>query len=101
MKRLVIAALAASILAPTAAPAAFPLGFEVKGGVGVGYYSMSEFNDNLQAVREQYSLVYENMSSDFNVMVDGRIWMFGRIAATIGYEHLLSLIHISEPTRPY
>jgi hypothetical protein len=87
MKRLMTAVLAAAILAPTAA-SAFPLGFEVKGGVGVGYYSMSEFNDNLQAVREQYSLVYDNISSDFNVMIDGRVWMFGRFAATVGFEHL-------------
>jgi len=87
MKRLVAAAIAAAILAPVEA-SAFPLGFEVKGGVGVGYYSMAEFNDNLQAVREQYSLVYDNISSDFNVMLDGRVWMFGRIAATVGYEHL-------------
>jgi len=87
MKRLISAALAAAILIPSAA-AAFPLGFEVKGGVGIGYYSMAEFNANVQAVREQYGLEFDDFDSEFNVMLEGRIWMFGRFAATAGYEHL-------------
>ena len=87
MKRLISAALAAAILIPSAA-AAFPLGFEVKGGVGIGYYSMAEFNVNVQAVREQYGLEFDDFDSEFNVMLEGRIWMFGRFAATAGYEHL-------------
>ena len=87
MKRLTAAVLAAVILAPSAAFADFPVGFEVKGGVGVGYYSMGEFNDNLQAVREQTGITFEDLTSGFNVMLEGRIWMFGRIAATAGYEH--------------
>ncbi len=87
MKRLAVAVLAAAIIAPAAA-GAFPLGFEVKGGVGIGYYSMSELNDNVQAVRELYGLEYDDFASEFNVMLEGRIWMLGRFAVTAGYEHL-------------
>ncbi len=88
MKKLTAAALAAAILVPSAALADFPVGFEVKGGVGVGYYSMGEFNDNLEAVREQYGVSFDDLTSGFNVMLEGRIWMLGRIAATAGYEHI-------------
>lgn len=87
MKRLLIAVLAAAVLVPSAA-AALPLGFEVKGGVGVGYFSMGEFNDNMQAVREANSLVFDDLTSGINVMLEGRIWVFARVAATVGYEHL-------------
>ena len=87
MKRLTAALLAAALLAP-AASQAIPLGFEAKGGIGIGYYSMTEFKDNVQAVREQYGLEYDDPASEFNVMLDGRIWMFGRMAASVGYEHL-------------
>ncbi len=87
MKRLIAAAMTAAILIPSAATA-FPIGFEAKGGVGIGYYSMTEFNTNVQAVREQYGLEFDDFDSEFNVMLEGRIWMFGRFAATAGYEHL-------------
>ncbi len=87
MKRLIAAALAVVILVPSAA-AAFPIGFEVKGGVGIGYYSMSEFDAHVQAIREQYGLEFDDFDSEFNVMLDGRVWMFGRFAASVGYEHL-------------
>ena len=87
MKRLVTAALAAALILPSAADA-IPLGFEVKGGVGIGSYSMSELKDNIQAVREEYGLEFDDPTNEFNVMLDGRIWMFKRIAFTVGYEHL-------------
>jgi hypothetical protein len=87
MKRLAAIALAVVILAP-ATVSAISLGFEVKGGVGLGYYSMGEFTDNIQAVREQQGLEFDDPSSEINVMLDGRIWMFGRFAASVGYEHL-------------
>lgn len=87
MRRLTAAAIAAAILVPSAATA-FPLGFEIKGGVGIGYYSMAEFDANVQAVREQYGLEFDDFDNEFNVMLEGRIWMFGRFAASVGYEHL-------------
>lgn len=87
MKRLAAIALTVVILAP-ATVSAISLGFEVKGGVGLGYYSMGEFTDNIQAVREQQGLEFDDPSSEINVMLDGRIWMFGRFAASVGYEHL-------------
>jgi hypothetical protein len=87
MKRLAAIALAVVILAPSTV-SAIALGFEVKGGVGLGYYSMGEFTDNIQAVREQQGLEFDDPSSEINVMLDGRIWMFGRFAASVGYEHL-------------
>ena len=88
MKRFLIAVLAAAVLVPSSAAATFPLGFEVKGGVGVGYYSLTEFKDNIQAIQEQQGLEFDDPSSEINVMLDGRLWMFGRFAASVGYEHL-------------
>ena len=88
MKRFLIAVLAAAVLVPSSAAATFPLGFEVKGGVGVGYYSLTEFKDNIQAIQEQFGLEFDDPSSEINVMLDGRLWMFGRFAASVGYEHL-------------
>ena len=85
MKRLIFAAVALAIMAPPAS-AEFPVGFEVKGGIGVGYYSMGEFNDHLAAVREATGQSFEDLTSGFNVMAEGRVWMFGRLAATAGYE---------------
>jgi opacity protein-like surface antigen len=87
MKRLLIAVMSAAVLVPSAATAS-TIGFEVKGGVGIGYYSMSEFVDNIQLVRETFGLEFDDPASEFNVMLEGRIWMFGRFAATTGYEHL-------------
>jgi hypothetical protein len=87
MKRLLVAAMITAALVPSAAEA-FPLGFEVKGGIGIGYYSMDELKDNVQAVREQYGLEFDDPGSEFNVMLEGRIWMFDRFAAAMGYEHL-------------
>jgi hypothetical protein len=86
MRRLLIATAVAVAMLPSKG-LTMPLGFEIKGGIGVGYYSMGEFNDNLQAVREEYSLAFDDLTSGFNVLLDGRIWMFGRIAGSVGYEH--------------
>jgi hypothetical protein len=87
MKRLVAMILAGAVLLPSAA-GAFPLGFEVKGGVGIGYYSLAEFKDHIQAVRQEFGLEFDDPSSEFNVMLDGRLWMLKRFAASVGYEHL-------------
>jgi len=87
MKRLIVAALVTAVLVPSAA-VGFSLGFEAKGGVGIGYYSMAELKDNIQAVREAAGLEFDDPSSEFNVMLEGRVWMFGRFAATVGYEHM-------------
>ena len=88
MRKFTLAALAALILLPSSAGAGkIPIGFEAKGGFGIGYYSMTEFNDHLQAMREDMGLNFEDMTSDFNVMLEGRVWLFGRLAGTVGYEH--------------
>jgi hypothetical protein len=89
MKRFSALVLACSLLLPSAA-SAFPIGFEVKGGVGIGYYSMSEFKDHIQIIRERYGLEFDDPESEFNVMLEGRLWMLERFAATAGYEHLWS-----------
>ena len=86
MKRTICMAAVILLLAP-AANATFPIGFEAKGGIGIGYYSMSEFNDNLVAVSQATGQSFDELSDGFNVMLEGRVWMIGRIAATAGYEH--------------
>jgi hypothetical protein len=88
MKRLTAAAMAAALLAPVASTAgSLPIGFEAKGGFGAGYYSMAEFDDNLQEIREDLELNFSDLTSGFTVLLEGRIWLFGRVAGCAGYEH--------------
>ncbi len=92
MRKASAALLAAVLLlsAPAALKAELPLGIEAKAGVGVGYYSMSDFNDNLERLRQAAGTTFENLDNGFNVMVEGRVWFFKRIAGLAGYEHYWS-----------
>lgn len=87
---LIAAALICAAAAPAAEPALagdLPVGFEFKGGIGLGYYSMGELNDHLESLRQTVNANYEQVGSDFNVFAEGRVWLFGRFAALVGYEH--------------
>lgn len=81
-------ALLASI--STGARAELPVGLEAKAGIGIGYYSMSDFNDNLQELRQAAGTSFEDLGDGFNVMVEGRVWLLKRVAALAGYEHYWS-----------
>ncbi len=65
----------------------FPIGISVHGGLGKGYYSMEELNDNLNELRLQLDSNLSDLSNGTNVMAQGRLWFLGRVAVTIGYEH--------------
>lgn len=90
MKRSIrIAACLTAVALSAAGPAAagLPIGFEFKGGVGIGYYSMDELGDHIESLRQTVNANFEEVGSDFNVLAEGRVWFFGRIAGLVGYEH--------------
>jgi hypothetical protein len=82
-----IVALAALTALTSTASAGLPVGFEAKGGIGIGYYSMSDLNDHLSSLRQTINANAEDVGSDFNVFIEGRVWMFQRVAGLVGYEH--------------
>lgn len=86
-----IAVMFLSMLLVTAAlvPGAFgfPIGVSIHGGLGKGYYSMEELNDNLNELRLELDANLSDLSNGTNVMLQGRVWFLDRIAVTAGYEH--------------
>lgn len=88
MKRLIPLFTAALVLAsaPPAVALDIPVGFEVKGGLGVGYFSMGELNDQITIMRQELSTNLSELSNGFNLKIEGRVWLFDRIAFITGYE---------------
>lgn len=74
-------------LAPIQNVFGFPIGISIHGGLGKGYYSMEELNDNLNELRLDLDANLSDLSNGTNVMLQGRLWFLGRIAVTIGWEH--------------
>lgn len=75
------------IMAPGQNVFGFPIGLSIHGGLGKGYYSMEELNDNLNELRLELDSNLSDLSNGTNVMLQGRLWFIGRIAVTVGYEH--------------
>lgn len=84
---LTIIAMLLLTLAPVQDVFGFPIGISVHGGLGKGYYSMGELNDNLNELRLELDSNLSDLSNGTNVMVQGRLWFLGRFAVTVGYEH--------------
>ena len=71
----------------TSGAGAFPLGFSIGGGTGLGYYSMSALNEHIGIVAQESLLSVDELANGVNVRLEGRLW-YARIAAiTGGYEH--------------
>jgi hypothetical protein len=84
-----IAALAAlAIVVAAHSPAQpFPLGFSAVGGLGVGYYSMSELNRHIGLKRQAPGISLDDLSSGVNFRIEGRVWVLDRAGVTGGYEY--------------
>ena len=65
----------------------FPIGFSAKAGIGSAYYSMKELNDQMGILRQHYDGELASVDNGFQVYVEGRVWLFDKFAAIIGYEH--------------
>lgn len=65
----------------------FPIGVSIHGGLGKGYYSMEELNDNLNELRLELAANLSDLSNGTNVILQGRVWFLDRIGVTAGYEH--------------
>jgi hypothetical protein len=89
MGRKTIAALGAlAIIVAADSPAQpFPLGFSAVGGLGVGYYSMSELNRHIGSKGQDLGISFDELSSGVNFRIEGRVWVLDRAAVTGGYEY--------------
>jgi len=65
-----------------------PFGFSVKGGIGMGYYSMDDLNNHIREVRQNRNAMLDEISGGININIQGRLWLFDQIALSAGYEHL-------------
>lgn len=74
-------------LAPVQNVFGFPIGISIHAGLGKGYYSMQELNDNLNELRLELNSNLSDLSNGTNVMLQGRLWFLDRIAVTVGWEH--------------
>ncbi|MBN2071224.1 MAG: hypothetical protein JW814_07175 [Candidatus Krumholzibacteriota bacterium] len=65
----------------------FPVSISAKGGIGTASFSMSEINSQITYLRQVYNTNLSPIDNGFQVYLDGRIWVFDRIAFLVGYEH--------------
>ncbi|MBN2185171.1 MAG: hypothetical protein JW746_07565 [Candidatus Krumholzibacteriota bacterium] len=88
MKKAIVLVIILSILIPgTVKAVPFPVSFSAKGGIGTGYFSMSEINTQITTLRQVYNTNLESIDNGFQVYLDGRVWFFDRIAFIAGFEH--------------
>ena len=89
MTRRVIGALCtlAIIMAAHTPAQPFPLGFSAVGGIGAGYYSMSELNRHIGLIAQKTHVSLDDLSSGVNFRAEGRLWVLNKVALTGGYEH--------------
>ncbi len=78
----------------------FPIGVSIHGGLGKGYYSMEELNDNINELRLQLGSNLSDLSNGTNIMLQGRVWFFDRIGVIGTYEHLWGQTEISGAEDP-
>jgi hypothetical protein len=98
MRKTAVSILLAAILAiPTSSMADLPIGFEAKGGIGMGYYSMDQLNNHLMMIRNSLNANFSDLTNGFNVFIEGRVWTFGRIAGLAGYEHYWAEVLLNTP----
>jgi hypothetical protein len=64
-----------------------PIGIALRGGYGIGYYSMDELGDHFAIVSRDYDIRMPELTSGVNVMLQGRLWLFDLLAASCGFEH--------------
>ena len=76
MKRPMISVAVLAILAlaiPLQGARGFPIGVSIHGGLGKGYYSMEELNDNINELRLELGSNMSDLSNGTNVMLQGRL----------------------------
>jgi hypothetical protein len=78
----------------------FPIGVSLHGGLGKGYYSMEELNDNINELRLDLGSNLSDLSNGINVMLQGRVWFFDRFGLSATYEHFWGETEISGAEDP-
>ena len=65
----------------------FSLGFSAVGGLGVGYYSMSELNSHISTKRQDLGITLDELTSGINFRLEGRVWVMDFAGVAGGYEY--------------
>jgi len=89
-----------AVTAPMREAACFPIGVSIHGGLGKGYYSMEELNDNINELRLELGSNLSDLSNGTNIMLQGRVWFFDRFGLTGTYEHFWGETEISGADDP-
>lgn len=89
-----------ALVIPLQGARGFPIGVSIHGGLGKGYYSMEELNDNINELRLELGSNMSDLSNGTNVMLQGRLWFFDRIGMTATYEHFWGETEISGADDP-
>jgi hypothetical protein len=98
-RKAALIALTAAVLATARGGAgAFPLGFSVGGGAGVGYYSMNALNEHATIVSQDNNISIRKLDRGVNFRIQGRIWYRSIAALAGGYEHLWGETSAVEPS---
>ncbi len=99
MKRLaVISVTALMLILPLSDSGAFPLELSLRGSVGLGYYSMEKLNRHINARRQKIGANLDQITNGINIAAEGRIWVLGRAALTMGYEHFYAEAQVDAET---
>ncbi len=78
-----------------------PISISAKGGVGTANFAMDGINDQLSLLRQTYGGNSSALDGGFNVYLEARVWMFGRVAALIGFEHYWAETDLTTPSDSY
>lgn len=83
-----IALVAILLIIPcTASAISIPISLSAKGGIGSAYYSMDELNTQIAFMRQTLGTNFSPLENGFQVYLEGRIWVMGRFAGIVGWEH--------------
>ena len=66
---------------------AIRIGFSIFGGIGNGYYDMTDLNNHIGKVAQETHRNIDQISSGVNVRLEGKLLMLDRFGISIGYEH--------------
>jgi hypothetical protein len=64
-----------------------PVSFSARGGIGQAYVSMGALNDHFSLLRENLGTDLVSIDNGFQVCLEGRVWLYNRVAAVAGWEH--------------
>lgn len=89
-----------AVMLPLRGAEGFPIGLSIHGGLGKGYYSMEELNNNINELRLDLGANMSDLSNGINIMLQGRVWLYNRFGMTATYEHFWGETEITSAENP-